>query len=234
MKRGDFNDEHGEGLVDFDRKWAENPSDEESESGSEELQEDEGGDEIVEYEDEFGRTRKAKKSVVEREKRHEAAAKKAVDEVAALNAAPEGLIFGNTIQTSAFTTATFSAVPTSSMLSSALPPEDEDLDTHFDASKEVRTKGVGFFQFSKDNKERKVEMEELLNERKKTAEERRKVEEKKKRRREELEKRREEVKRRRRGKVGGDWLEGFMGEIMGGGGEEGEGGGSEGGVKQDE
>lgn len=217
MKRGDFNDDNGEGLVDFDRKWAEHPSDEESENGdgaNEEAEDDDDdGDQIVEYEDEFGRTRKGKKSHVEREKRREAAAKKAAEEEAARDAVPEGLIIGNTIQTGAFATANFSAVPTSSMLSEALPPEEEYQETHYDASKEVRTKGVGFYQFSTDSKERAVEMEELTNERKRTAEDRKRAEEKKKRRREEVEARREEVKRRRRVKVGENWLEGFMGEI---------------------
>lgn len=217
MKRGDFNDDNGEGLVDFDRKWAEHPSDEESENGEgankEDDDDDDDGDEIVEYEDEFGRTRKGKKSYVEKEKRREAAAKKAAEEAAARDAVPEGLIIGNTIQTGAFVTANFSAVPTSSMLSEALPPEEEYQETHYDASKEVRTKGVGFYQFSTNSKERAVEMEELMNERERTAGDRKKAEEKKKRRREEIEARREEVKRRRRVKVGENWLEGFMGEI---------------------
>lgn len=216
MKRGDFNDDNGEGLVDFDRKWAEHPSDEESDNGDNNVNEEDDGDEIVEYEDEFGRTRKGKKSFVEKEKRREASVKKAVEELAAKDAVPEGLIIGNTIQTSAFATANFSAVPTSSMLSSALPAEEEE-ETHYDASKEVRTKGVGFYQFSTNTKERAVEMEELVNERKRTAEERKIAEEKKKRRREEVEARREEVKRRRRVKVGENWLEGFMGELKVGG-----------------
>lgn len=229
MKRGDFNDDNGEGLVDFDRKWAEHPSDEESED-DEETREEEGGDEIVEYEDEFGRTRKGKKSEVEREKRREAAVQKAQEEIAQMNAQPEGLIIGNTIQTAAFTTATFSTVPSSSMLSSALPAESADQETHYDASKEVRTKGVGFYQFSKNAKERTVEMEELMNERKRTGEERKRKEEKKKRRLEELEARKEKVKRMRRGKVGESWLEGFMGEIEGAGGAGDE---KEGGKKED-
>lgn len=225
MKRGDFNDDNGEGLVDFDRKWAEHPSDEESDKDDDGAKEEDDGDEIVEYEDEFGRTRKAKKSHIEKEKRHEAAAKKALEEVQARDAVPEGLIIGNTIQTGAFATANFSAFPSSSMLSSALPiEEEEDLETHYDASKEVRTKGVGFYQFSTNTKERAIEMEELVNKRNHTAEERKIAEEKKKRRREAVEARREEVKRRRRMKVGGNWLEGFMGEIeVGGASGEGEG-----------
>lgn len=218
MKRGDFNDDNGEGLVDFDRKWAEHPSDEESDKDDDDAMEEDDGDEIMEYEDEFGRTRKAKKSHIEKEKRHEAAAKKALEEVQARDAVPEGLIIGNTIQTGAFATANFSAFPASSMLSSALPAEEEDdLETHYDANKEVRTKGVGFYQFSTNTKERAIEMEELVNERNRTAEERKTVEEKKKKRREAVEARREEVKRRRRVKVGENWLEGFMGEIEVGG-----------------
>ncbi|RPB11640.1 hypothetical protein P167DRAFT_536554 [Morchella conica CCBAS932] len=214
MKRGDFADEGGEGLVDFDRKWAEHPSDE----SEEEAEEKAGGgsdedDEIIEYEDEFGRTRKGKRGAVEREKRRVAAAKRAAEEAAAMNRAPEGLIVGNTIQTAAFTTATFSAVPSSAMLAGAMPKEEEEKKLHYDASKEVRTKGVGFYQFSKDEGERMAEMEELERERVKTAEERRKVEERRKKRKEAVEKKREEVKRRRREKVGDRWLEGFMGEL---------------------
>lgn len=213
MKRGDFADEGGEGLVDFDRKWAEHPSDE---SDEEEEGRGSGGDdddEIIEYEDEFGRTRKGKRGDVEREKRRVAAAKRAAEEAVAMNRAPEGLIVGNMIQTAAFTTATFSAVPSSAMLAGAMPKEEEERKLHYDASKEVRTKGVGFYQFSKDEGERMAELEELEKERLRTAEERKNVEERRKKRKEAVEKKREEVKRRRREKVGDKWLEGFMGEL---------------------
>ncbi|KAH0604285.1 uncharacterized protein H6S33_006662 [Morchella sextelata] len=214
MKRGDFADEGGEGLVDFDRKWAEHPSDESDEEGEEEAGgDDDDDDEIIEYEDEFGRTRKGKRGVVEREKRRVAAAKRAAEEAAAMNAVPEGLIVGNTIQTAAFTTATFSAVPSSAMLAGAMPKEEEETKLHYDATKEVRTKGVGFYQFSRDEKGRMAEMEELERLRLRTTEERKKVEEKKKKRKEAVEKKREEVQRRRREKVGDKWLEGFMGEL---------------------
>ncbi|KAI5837267.1 hypothetical protein DFP73DRAFT_581173 [Morchella snyderi] len=215
MKRGDFGDEDGEALVDFDRKWAEEEGDESDEEKEEEEEgEGEDDDDVIEYEDEFGRTRKGKRGAVEREKRRVAAAKRAAEEAAAMNAVPEGLIVGNTIQTAAFTTATFSTVPSSAMLAGAMPKEEEEgKKVHYDASKEVRTKGVGFYQFSKDEGERMAEMEELQRERLRTAEERKKVEEKKKKRKEAVEKKREEVKRRRRAKVGDKWLEGFMGEL---------------------
>ena len=93
--------------------------------------------------------------------------------------------------------------------------EEEDVEAHYDASKEVRGRGVGFYQFSKDNEVRRREMEELERERGVTERERGGARERKVKRRREVEERKEEIRRRKRGRVGGEWLEGFVGEMVG-------------------
>lgn len=210
----------GEGLVDFTRKWAEDGGGE-SREGEGEGREGREAEEMVEFVDEFGRTRLLPKSQADLERSRLAKDRGLGEGSAPKPPPPEGLIYGNVIQTNAFQTSTFSSVPSAEMLQSAAPKETDQAvqDTHYDASKEVRTKGVGFYQFSKDEEERKAEFEALEKERKKTLEERERMLEKKRRRKEELEKRREEVRRKRRGKVGETWLEGFMGELQGTGGD---------------
>ncbi|KAF8245251.1 hypothetical protein K440DRAFT_634748 [Wilcoxina mikolae CBS 423.85] len=131
---------------------------------------------------------------------------------------PVGIIYGNTIQTHAFQTPGFATLPEAADLTKAMPTEEEEdlaTEAHYDASKEVRTKGVGFYQFSTDNKVRKTEMEELLRERERTEAERKEKAERRKRKREENEKRKEEVRAKRRGKVGGSWLEEQFGSLDG-------------------
>ncbi|TGZ85041.1 hypothetical protein EX30DRAFT_15016 [Ascodesmis nigricans] len=230
LKRGEVEDDGAGGaggsltLVDFDRKWAEREksggsrySDDEKDEEEEEEEEEAKGDqkeEVVEYVDEFGRTRKATKSAIEKERRD--AERDA--EASVRPQAPAEIIRGDTIQTHAFQTPEFYHLPRKGELEALLPTEEEeekDLEAHYDASKEVRTKGVGFFQFSTDNKERRREMEELEKERERTAQERKEKEERRKRKREELEKRKEEVKRKKREKVGGSWLDKFEGELEG-------------------
>jgi hypothetical protein len=215
LKRGDacgVEKIESEGLVDFDRKWAENGEKEEEE---EEEEEEDGGAGSVEYVDEFGRTRMGTKAEAEREKKRSDMAEKERnrpdrDGNIARPPPPEGIIYGNTIQTHAFQTPTFSRVPTATEIAAALPTEEDEefeVETHYDASKEVRTKGVGFYQFSKDAKVRKLEMEELEKERQKTEKDRLEKIERRKRKREELERRKEEVRNKRRGHVGKSWLE---------------------------
>ena len=209
----------GDALVDFDRKWGEEGSG--SEEEEEEDGDDGGGGEVVEYEDEFGRTRTGTRGEAEREKRRREVAGKVGESVGegVRPLPPQGIIYGNTIQTHAFHTPMFNAVPTSEeLLAARAEKEKEDvLETHYDASTEVRTKGVGFFQFSKDVEARRGEMEELEAERRRTEMERQEKEGRRKRKREELEKRREEIKAKRRVKVGGSWLEDQFGDLLGGG-----------------
>ncbi|RPB21066.1 hypothetical protein L211DRAFT_459138 [Terfezia boudieri ATCC MYA-4762] len=161
-----------ERLVDFDRKWREegsgsepNNSDSESENSEDGIVPAPSEEEIVEYTDEFGRTRTAPKSIAEK---HMRKLKQAEEEggSGARNSDGEpnpNLIYGSIIQTHAFTTAQFSSLP-------AQLPKVEDLpqtqpsaeEKHYDANAEIRTKGVGFYAFSGDNEQRKKEMEERL------------------------------------------------------------------------
>ncbi|KAI5858588.1 hypothetical protein BZA05DRAFT_427938 [Tricharina praecox] len=218
--------ESADALVDFDRKWGEEGS---ADSSSDD--DGDGGDDdgvMVEYEDEFGRTRTGTRGEAEREKRRMEVARvvqESVNDGAGAGARPlppQGVIYGNNIQTRAFHTPLFSSVPTSEEMLAARAEREEvqgDVETHYDASKEVRTKGVGFFQFSKDVEVRREEMEELEKERQRTQAERMEKEGRRKRKREELEKRREQIKAKRRVKVGGSWLDDQFGDLLGGDGE---------------
>ncbi len=190
MKRGDYvpptnsRDKEAEGLVDFDRKWAEKEEQDGTKEGADTSSDDYNDDEDdpteqVEYEDEFGRLRTGSKADVLREQRRRNASAHASSTLASLSARPqiqnpETLIRGDTVQTAAFNP---DATLTAQMESlaqkrdrSATPPDE----VHYDASKEVRTKGVGFFQFSRDKEGRAREMEGLERERGET--ERRRVE----------------------------------------------------------
>ncbi|KAG0634207.1 hypothetical protein HOY80DRAFT_895296 [Tuber brumale] len=215
-----------DGLVDFDRKWVEEGEPEFCASASS-SDEDEGGGEMVEHTDDLGRTRRISAKALARILRREArTGQRAQDQPIppsqthhhlAAQPAPESISYGPRIQTGAFLTANFSSVPTADMLAAAMPIEKEGVDeVHYDAGGEVRTKGVGFYRFSKDEEDRKREFQELEEERRRTERERGRMAEKKRKRKEDLERRKEEVRKKRRGKVGGTWLEGFIGELEGG------------------
>lgn len=239
MKRGDYvppsqrrgggvNGE-GEPLVDFDRKWAEQEAAEKEASYDTSSGSDDGAPsdtdelnplnkELVEYTDEFGRLRRGTRAEAARESRRQQAAAHAEEELQSMSArpaAPTNIIRGDTIQAAAFNPDAPIQAAMDALAAkrdrSATPPEE----VHYDASKEVRSKGVGFYAFSGDKDARAKEMAALEAERKET--ERRKVE-----REEKLAKRREEVERRRRevGRKRGeraaerflDELEGVLGE----------------------
>ncbi|CAG8519433.1 13860_t:CDS:2 [Acaulospora morrowiae] len=125
-------------LVDFDRKAWENPSDDES---NDEKQ-NENDDPWVEYVDEFGRTRLCRKSQLPKDD-------------SSNTSIPDA-----------------ESAPTD--LDDTSPMEDErqrweeaalkELKSgpiHYDETKEIRTKGVGFYRFSKDEEERQKQMREL-------------------------------------------------------------------------
>lgn len=193
LKRGDIEDLDDKYGVDFDRKWAEaqekgeQPQDESS-SESEASEEN-----LVEYIDEFGRSRKGTRAEAAREERRKRTQAVAAepDRFTARPAMPEGVIFGDTVQTNAFnpdeTIAEQMAALAAKRDKELTPPPDE----HFDGNQEKRQRGTGFFQFSKDEDERREQMANLEKERleterarearKKHIEERRKlVEERKK------------------------------------------------------
>lgn len=173
MKRGDVEDENERFAVDFDRKWAEKHGNEDSEEEdlSEEDDEDEedGAAEIVEYIDEFGRTRQGTRAEAARAARQaRGQADMASDRFTARPSAPSGVIYGDTIQHEAFNP----DMPIAMQMEELAKKRDRSLtpppDVHFDATREVRQKGTGFFQFSEDAEERKKQMEELERERAET------------------------------------------------------------------
>lgn len=140
----------------------------------------------------------------------------ASDRYAARPSAPSNVIYGDTIQHSAFNPDSSIAAQMDELArkrdKSATPPPEE----HFDAGKEVRSKGTGFFQFSGDEEERRRQMGELERERVETERRRGEVEAKREERRRVVEERREEVRRRRGKRRAEEFLEGLEGEIGGG------------------
>jgi Domain of unknown function (DUF4078) len=207
MKRGDYirpqdgRDERT--LVDFDRKWAEqedsgkNDEDDATTSGSDHSSSEE---ELVEYEDEFGRRRKGTKAEVAREERRrriQANAAEEEDRFSARPKMPSNVIHGDTVQHNAFNP---DEVTTDKMADlakkrdrSATPPDE----AHYDAHAEVRTKGTGFYSFSKDAEGRKREMEALEKERSQTEKERQERESRKEKKRQEIEERRKKIAEQR-------------------------------------
>lgn len=181
MKRGDYveirrgyvNDEDRGPLVDFDRKWAEEQeggegAEDDTSSGDDDSEND---DELVEYQDEFGRTRKGTRAEIAREERRRRIQANAEEELAEMSARPKmpaNIIRGDAIQAEAFNPDAALERQMEELAArrdrSQTPPED----THYDATKEIRSKGVGFYQFSKDNDARKKEMENLGETRKQT------------------------------------------------------------------
>ncbi|EPS40277.1 hypothetical protein H072_5912 [Dactylellina haptotyla CBS 200.50] len=231
MKRGDYlpptkkfkggwtgaEEDRAGGLIDFDRKWAEREANKEEEdaetSSDDDLSVRSGDEDIVEHEDEFGRTRKLTKRELRKVQREDARANNisnaydSDEDVRRRRVDPSQLIYGDTIQTAAFDQDEFER------RRKQMEEEERDLqDTHYDATKEVRTKGVGFYQFSQDSEVRKKEMEALKTERDKTEKEQKAKETRKEERRKEVERRREELKKRRQGKQGERWLQNFLDE----------------------
>jgi hypothetical protein len=134
------------------------------------------------------------------------------------------LIYGDTIQTSAFNpdhiTQTKMAELAAKRDREATPPED----AHYDGKAEIRTKGTGWYGFSRDEEGRKGEMEGLEKERLETErvreEKGREREEERDKRRREVEERRRKVEARRRGREVDEFLEGLeLPAVEGGGGD---------------
>lgn len=184
----------GNSLVDFDRKWAEEEKKkimQEENSLPKAHQNgyvDDGDDDdeinnpslLVEYEDEFGRIRQgtraeaAEASRLRQEKECADDPKRAHLNLPA-SARPErpsNLIHGSTVQSAAFNpdanvTAHMEHLAKNRDRTPTPPPE-----THYEADGEVRTRGTGFYAFSKDETERRQEMDDLLKARQQTMDER--------------------------------------------------------------
>ncbi|KAI4093147.1 MAG: hypothetical protein L6R37_007433 [Teloschistes peruensis] len=226
MKRGDYVPPSGSGgsaghnaeehsLVDFDRKWAEkeDAADEHDTSSGEDDDNDgsqtSAAEPLVDYEDEFGRLRRISKTERDRETRRRNASAYAASELASYSArptAPTNIIHGDTIQSAAFNPDVLISEQMAELARkrdrSLTPPPAE----HYDASKEIRSKGVGFYAFSKDEKEREREMEELERVRGETERVKREREERGERKRREVEERRRVVNKMREEKLADRFL----------------------------
>ncbi|KAK6003592.1 hypothetical protein QM012_009363 [Aureobasidium pullulans] len=210
MKRGDVGDDNDTHLVDFDRKWA----DQQDKQLSDQSSSDEDSDsdkEMVEWEDEFGRTRTGTAAQRAREQRlaqlgSEAALRSRPD-------MPTNLIVGDTVQAAAFNP----DEPIAQQMAELAAKRDRSLtpppDTHFDSSKEIRQKGVGFMQFSLDDQERNRQFENLEMERAETERVRSEREKRIKDRKDEIERRRNAIRQKRGKKEADDFLTGLGQEL---------------------
>lgn len=160
-----------EGLVDFDKKWTDTRG-ESSDSSFEKDDEDRDDDNasIISYEDELGRTRHGTRAEAAQASRLKATEQP--DSERWRPTRPENLIHGATIQTHAFNPSSAVASQMEYLASrrdkSPTPPEE----THYDPDAEVRTRGTGFYAFSKDENVRRKQMEELMSVREETQRER--------------------------------------------------------------
>lgn len=217
MKRGDYVAKEGENapLVDFDTKWAAaNPGDNAghlSSSGTDnDSDEDDMGNEIIEYQDEYGRTRRGTRADIARQQRKETRRALGAEELDAMSArpkAPEKVIHGDVIQSHAFNPEDEKWDKMEELAAkrdkSPTPPPD----THYDGNWEIRTKGVGFYHFSKDNQERDEAMKNLEKERENTERIRKDREAEKERRKKEIEERRRKISEKRSKRMADDFLE---------------------------
>ncbi|TRM65105.1 hypothetical protein BD626DRAFT_547363 [Schizophyllum amplum] len=137
-------------LVDFDAKGYQAHSDDEDESLTIPRVPDEANDPIVEYVDDLGRTRSARKSEVPREfmfQFEEGGAEDSDEDIIIRN--PDG--FFPTYQ------------PTAERVTQIEEEfaEQGRTEAHYDARGENRARGAAFYAFSADEEERKRQMEEL-------------------------------------------------------------------------
>lgn len=201
MKRGDYVAKANEAvpLVDFDRKWAEDVEGKENYSGTSSDEEDnDGGGEMVEFEDEYGRTRmvtKVEKEKMERRAKRGLLGAEELERMSARPSAPSNLIYGDAVQSLAFNPDDVDKMEALARKRdrSATPPELK----HYDADWEIRTKGTGFYKFSQDAETRAGEMKNLEEERLRTEKQRGEREEQKEARRKEIDQRRKDMANRR-------------------------------------
>ncbi|KAH7161467.1 hypothetical protein EDB81DRAFT_346781 [Dactylonectria macrodidyma] len=215
MKRGDYVPKENEAmpLIDFDRKWAEGEEGKEDYSTSSDDDDDDADDgKLVEYEDEFGRARQVTKSEKEKLERRERRGMLGAEELERMSArpnAPSNLIFGDAVQSMAFNPEDPEKMEELARKRdrSATPPPAQ----HYDANHEIRTKGTGFYQFSKDEETRAAEMASLGEERQRTEGQRRTREDQKEARRQEIERRRQDMAARRAKRQADSFLDGLGG-----------------------
>ncbi|KAH6648086.1 hypothetical protein BKA67DRAFT_662816 [Truncatella angustata] len=238
MKRGDYIAKDGETgpLVDFDAKWAATHPGEEleenrhdSSSGADNDSDDDDeegamGNEIIEYQDEYGRTRRGTRAEVARQRRRDARSALGAEELDAMSArprAPDNIIRGDVIQSHAFNPEDDTWDKMEQLAGrrdkSPTPPPD----THYDGNWEIRTKGVGFYHFSKDNSERDEAMRNLVKERENTERVRKEREAERERRKREIEERRKKIGEKRSKRMADEFLDGLGAELTAAGKNEG-------------
>lgn len=205
MKRGDVDDEDQKYAVDFDRKWIEEQEDKDDDDQDDD---DDGEEELVEYTDEFGRTRKGTCAQAARARRSaRSKADLASDRFTARPAAPSNVIYGDAIQHQAFDP----DAPIAAQMEALAKKRDKSLtpppDEHFDGTKEVRNRGTGFYQFSGTEEERKQQMEGLESERKETERIREKRQKELDERRQQIEHRRKELQAKRSKRKADEFLD---------------------------
>lgn len=224
MQRGDYVGREI-GLVDFDRKWAEaqsgngNSNKPDGAASSSDADSDPDSDHsdpnidtaIIEWTDEFGRLRRgtrAEKTRMERRLARGAASAAELERMSARPRAPEELIRGDAVQAEAFAARDgLGAMEALARKRDRSPTPPEAL--HYQADREIRTKGVGFYQFSREEARRQEEMRALEEERARTEAARKDREEKAARRRREIEERRREIGERRAKKMAESFLDGL-------------------------
>ncbi|PGH04024.1 hypothetical protein GX51_03694 [Blastomyces parvus] len=241
-------------LVDFDRKWAEEEArrarrarGSASLSGSERDADNDDREKedalLVDYVDEFGRSRRgtrAEAAEAALQRRSAPPPRTAAEEddggpdsdsrnptnynilPSAKPKRPTNLIYGSTVQSAAFNpdtavTARMEHIAKTRDRTPTPPPE-----TYYDAGAEVRTRGTGFYAFSKDEATRKEEMDELLKARKETLDERDVATKKKSTREQAKEERRRKIEELRSKRRAEEFLNG-LGDLGGIGGDAGKG-----------
>jgi hypothetical protein len=192
LKRGDIEDIDDKYGVDFDRKWAEKRETGEAESAASSESEASEEEALVEYTDEFGRTRKGTRAEAAREERRKRTlAADEPDRFTARPVMPTNIIYGDAVQTNAFNpdeTIAQQMADLAAKRDKELTPPPE---LHFDGRAEARQRGTGFFHFSKDEEERQEQMKRIEKEREETERVRRE-------RKEQIEKRKEMIKEKKR------------------------------------
>lgn len=218
LKRGDYVPKENEPtpLVDFDRKWAEaNDGDARNDESSDSAEDDgDDDDEIIEFEDQYGRTRqgtRAEKDRMDRQRKRGLMGAEELERMSARPAAPQSLIYGDAIQTMAFNPDDADKMEELARKRdrSQTPPDMK----HYDADGEIRDKGVGFYKFSKDGETRRREMESLKEERQATEARHREREEKKAARQKEIQERRGTIEARRAKKMADSFLDVLAGDL---------------------
>ncbi len=184
----DDDDDGGGGGGGGDRRRYSNSS---SGSDNESLDEDEDGEgdrggnpmaELVEYRDEFGRTRTGTRAEALRHARREQRRRLGAEELEAMSARPslsslpgrDGVIHGDVVQSDAFLARQAAGgAPAAARMADLAARRDRPptppADAHFDGRAEVRARGVGFYQFdARDEDARRAQMDDLRRRRRET------------------------------------------------------------------